>query len=156
VSAVEIATPFDCGAVLPGFTFADTYAIDAPPGTDASAPLRAFSGSAPGWMKALLDLRNGLGKIAGLKPAEGSGFPVIGATPERVCAGFDDWHLDFRVVVTATPNDAKASVVMLTTIVRTHNLAGRAYLGLIMPFHKLIARETLNQLARPITASAPD
>jgi hypothetical protein len=63
-----------------------------------------------------------------------------------MCAGFNDWHLDFRIVVTARPQDAAASAVTLTTIVRTHNLAGRAYLAVIMPFHRLIARETLNRL----------
>ncbi|HEY1709721.1 MAG TPA: DUF2867 domain-containing protein [Rhizomicrobium sp.] len=154
MNAAAIATPPDCGAVLPGFTFADSYAIEAPAGTDASAALRIFAGAAPGWMKALLNLRNTLGKLVGLKPAEGSGFPVISQSPERVCVGFDDWHLDFRVVTTAEPQHPKVSRVTLTTIVRTHNIAGRTYLALIMPFHRLIARETLNRLNAPVTAPA--
>ena len=62
---------------------------------------------APRWVDALLVLRNIIVAPFGLK---GSGaqermprdiigiFPVVSETPERLVAGFNDKHLDFRVV----------------------------------------------------------
>ena len=37
--------------------------------------------------------------------------------------------------------------VTATTLVLTHNLLGRAYLAIIMPFHRLIVRALLRQVA---------
>jgi hypothetical protein len=37
--------------------------------------------------------------------------------------------------------------VTTTTLVLTHNLLGRIYLAVIMPFHRLIARVMLRQVA---------
>jgi hypothetical protein len=135
--------PVDCSAFLPGFTFADCYATGIPPGMDAIAVARAGFSSSPKWAAALLDLRNWLVSWIGLKGAKGSSFPIISQTPDLVCLGFDDWHLDFRIVVTASPTDS-INEATLTTIVRTNNFTGRAYLFLIMPFHKLIARQALS------------
>ena len=39
--------------------------------------------------------------------------------------------------------------VIATTLVRTHNWVGRAYLAVIMPFHRVIVRTMLAQAARP-------
>jgi Protein of unknown function (DUF2867) len=39
--------------------------------------------------------------------------------------------------------------VTATTMVRTHNWVGRAYLFFIMPFHRVIVRTMLAQAARP-------
>ena len=74
-------------------------------------------------------------------------FPVIESGPERVVLGFADKHLDFRVIVAATPL-AEVSQITVTTVVRTHNALGRAYLTAILPFHVLIVRTLLAQLAR--------
>jgi hypothetical protein len=59
---------------------------------------------------------------------------VIRQAPDEVLMGFDDKHLDFRVVATVN-----GGFVTLTTIVRWHNAWGRAYLAAIMPFHRAIA-----------------
>ena len=37
--------------------------------------------------------------------------------------------------------------VTATTLVLTHNLLGRAYLAIILPFHRLIARTMMRQVA---------
>ena len=34
-----------------------------------------------------------------------------------------------------------------TTLVRTHNFLGRAYLAIILPFHRLVVRALLRQVA---------
>ena len=148
-SAVRaIAPPCDCAAILPDFTFADCYAGAVPLGTDARDVVKAAFSSAPAWVRALLSLRNRLGQLAGLKQAEGKGFPVIYESPHEVCVGFNDWHLDFRVVVTVGPGNRTETEAALTTIVRTHNFWGRAYLFLIMPFHRAIARRYLRNALR--------
>ena len=75
-------------------------------------------------------------------------FPVVSETPERLVAGFNDSHLDFRLVVevAGTPADRQ---VTSTTLVRTHNLLGRSYLALITPFHKLVVPAMMKRIAEP-------
>ena len=75
-------------------------------------------------------------------------FPVISETPDRLVAGFNDSHLDFRVVVDVAP-PAPASRVTATTLVLTHNWLGRTYLAIIMPFHRLIVRSHAARRLRP-------
>jgi hypothetical protein len=72
-------------------------------------------------------------------------FPVVSETPQRLVAGFNDHHLDFRVVVDVAAV-ADGQEVTTTTLVKTHNWLGRIYLIVIMPFHRLIARTLLRQV----------
>ena len=140
--AIPIPTPVDCDAILPGWQFADTFAVPAPPGVDAiEATERAFARK-PAWIGALMGLRNRLGALAGLKPAQGQRFPVLRQSPEEVLLGFDDRHLDFRVAVTV-----RAGRATLTTVVHWHNAWGRAYLAAVMPFHRAIAARMVESLA---------
>jgi hypothetical protein len=76
-------------------------------------------------------------------------FPVVSETPNRIVLGFDDWHLDFRVVVDVSALADDRQQVTATTLVRTHNRAGRVYLAAIMPFHRVIVRTLLARAARP-------
>lgn len=71
-------------------------------------------------------------------------FPIVSETPDRLVAGFNDKHLDFRVVVDVA---ASGGGQHATTLVLTHNLLGRTYLAIIMPFHRLIVRAMLRQVA---------
>jgi hypothetical protein len=73
-------------------------------------------------------------------------FPIVSQTPGRLVAGFDDRHLDFRVVIDVA-STACGQRVTATTLVLTHNLLGRVYLAIILPFHRLIARRMLRQVA---------
>ena len=75
-------------------------------------------------------------------------FPVISDTPQRLVAGFDDKHLDFRVIVDVTGSVPDRQVTA-TTLVMTHNLLGRVYLATIMPFHRIIVPAMLRQVAAP-------
>jgi hypothetical protein len=132
---VSVAPPVDCAALLPGYDFADAYAATVSTGVDAPEAARRAFANTPGWAAALMALRDRLVAPFGLKPAPATGFPVISQTSDCVVLGFDDRHLDFRVVVTVADKTA-----ILTTVVRRHNWLGRAYLAAIMPFHRLIAR----------------
>jgi hypothetical protein len=73
-------------------------------------------------------------------------FPVLSDTPDRLVAGFDDSHLDFRVVVDVISSGGGQRVTA-TTLVLTHNRLGRAYLAIILPFHRLVVRAMLRQVA---------
>lgn len=131
-----------CAALLPGYQFADAYAIDAPAGMDAIVATRLAFGRGPLWIRLLLGARNRLGRLAGLTPAPASGFPVIRQSPREVVMGFDDWHLDFRIVVTVADG-----VATVTTAVRWHNAWGRRYLAFVMPFHRVIAARMIEGVA---------
>jgi Protein of unknown function (DUF2867) len=52
--------------------------------------------------------------------------------------GFDDKHLDFRIIVDVEALDEITRRVTATALVQRNNLVGRVYLATVMPFHKLI------------------
>jgi hypothetical protein len=151
----EVAPEVDSGALLAGAQFVDAYRV-ALEGTalDARKAAERMFARGPRWIEALLRLRNTIVAPFGLKqsgtnePAPGGMigiFPVLSETPERLVAGFSDHHLDFRVVVDVAPAEAGQQVTT-TTLVLTHNLLGRTYLAVILPFHRLIARVMLRQV----------
>jgi hypothetical protein len=152
----EVAPEVDSGALLAGAQFVDAYRV-ALDGTtlDARRAAEKMFARGPRWIEVLLRLRNtmvapfGLKKSGAGEPTPGGMigiFPVLSETPKRLVAGFNDHHLDFRVVVDVAPAEAGQQVTT-TTLVLTHNLLGRAYLAVIMPFHRLIARVMLRQVA---------
>jgi hypothetical protein len=152
----EVAPEVDCDALLAGAQFVDAYRV-ALDGTDLDARKAAerMFARGPRWINLLLSLRNmivapfGLKRSGAREPAPGGVigiFPVLSETPERLVAGFNDQHLDFRVVVDVAATEAGQQVTT-TTLVLTHNLLGRAYLAVILPFHRLIARVMLQQVA---------
>jgi uncharacterized protein DUF2867 len=152
----EITPEVDAGALLAGAQFVDAYriAIEAT-ALDARRAAERMFARPPRWIEALIDLRNMMVAPFGLKtsgkgePASGGMigiFPVIDETPERLVAGFNDRHLDFRVVVDVTAG-GNSRQVTTTTLVLTHNRLGRCYLAIILPFHRLIVRAMMRQVA---------
>ncbi len=144
------ATPptADCLALLPGTDFADAFRVQVAQVIDApTATTLAFSGM-PGWASRLLAVRNRIVAPLGLRTRAEAGphvgmFPVVQSGPDRVVLGFDDRHLDFRIVVDVSAGH----LVTLTTLVRRHNWLGRVYLALVLPFHKRIVPATLARVA---------
>jgi Protein of unknown function (DUF2867) len=146
----------DTRALLADAQFSDAFSIAVDDtGLDARQAAEKMLARGPRWIDALMRLRNRLVAPFGLKtPAPGEAaatdtigiFPVISETPGRLVAGFNDHHLDFRVVVDVAPS-GQGKRVTLTTLVLTHNLLGRVYLAIILPFHRLIARTMLGQVA---------
>ena len=141
----SVPRPVDCVAFLPGYDFADAYSVSAPAGLDAPEAARRAFADPPLWAARLMELRDRLVAPFGLKPAPSNGFPVISERPDQVVMGFDDRHLDFRIIVTVAAGRATA-----TTIVRRHNAFGRLYLAAIMPFHRLIARAFVEKMTNPL------
>jgi len=141
---------------LPGAQFVDAYRLEVD-GEDLSARRAAerMMARAPRWVDALLVLRNIIVAPFGLKtsataermPRDIIGiFPVVSETPDRLVAGFNDKHLDFRVVVDVATSGQRQSVTA-TTLVLTHNWLGRTYLKIILPFHRVVVRSMLRQVA---------
>jgi hypothetical protein len=117
----------DTGALLAGAQYADAFCITV--GGSALNARRAAErmlARGPQWIERLLVLRNRLVAPFGLKTPDPAGtnsadtigiFPVVSETPARLVAGFDDKHLDFRVVVDVAPSDYGQRVTA-TTLVR--------------------------------------
>jgi hypothetical protein len=156
MSVQQVIPDVDPEQWLAGAQFVDAYRI-AVEGTALDARTAAINmfARAPRWIEALLKARNLIVAPFGLKtsghgePSSGGMiglFPVLSETPERLVAGFNDSHLDFRVVVDVI-SAGSGQQVTTTTLVLTHNWLGRAYLALILPFHRLIARSMLRHVA---------
>jgi len=152
----EVVPEVETDAWLPGAQFADAFRIVvAGSGLDARQAAQRMMGRSPRWVERLVDVRNALVGPFGLKTS-GAGnaaprdvigiFPVLNQTPGRLVAGFDDSHLDFRVVVDVSPAD-EGQQVTATTLVRTHNWFGSTYLAAILPFHRMVVRALLRQVS---------
>ena len=141
-SAIPTMPCADADRILPGHQFADAYKVPAPHRMNAIEATRLAFAHGPAWVRALMGLRNRLGRLVGLRPARASGFPVISQALDEVVLGFDDKHLDFRIVVSVAGGFAT-----VTTLVRWHNAWGRAYLTAIMPFHRVIAARMIEGVA---------
>ena len=153
----EVDPDVDPGALLPGAQFIDAYRI----AVEDAAARRAAGGGKNAGARAALDRRpaepaqshRGAVRPEDLRRRTQSGtadiiglFPVVSQTPDRLVAGFDDKHLDFRVVVDVAGSGGSRNVTA-TTLVLTHNLLGRVYLAIILPFHRLVVRAMLRQVA---------
>lgn len=158
---------------LPGADWADCFeGVAAQPGLTAAQAARQAFATMPAWVGGLMALRNLVVRPFSLKgdaqaaTADGEGvgestdqrfgqdigqrigmFPVVAESDSEIVLGFDDRHLDFRIVVETEPSGDR-TCVRLMTLVRRHNRLGRVYLATILPFHKLIVASTLARLAR--------
>ncbi|HET7886904.1 MAG TPA: DUF2867 domain-containing protein [Bradyrhizobium sp.] len=154
----EIKPEVDREGLLAGAQFADAFRVTvADTGLDARRAAERMFSRNPRWVQSLVDLRNAIAAPFGLKTSGANDatrlgmiglFPVLTETPERLVAGFNDHHLDFRVVVDVLPAAGAGREVTATTLVLTHNCFGRAYLAAIMPFHRMIAKTLLKQVDR--------
>jgi hypothetical protein len=152
----EVEPRVDADALLAGAQFVDAYRVTVDGAAlDARHAAEKMLARGPRWIDALITLRNRLVTPFGLKtpaPTEAVSaaaigiFPILSETPDRLVAGLDDKHLDFRVVIDVA-STADEQRVTATTLVLTHNLLGRAYLTIILPFHRLIVRNMLRQVA---------
>jgi Protein of unknown function (DUF2867) len=141
-------------AVVAAAYFKDAY----------SAPLHRAEMTMPGlffclfghhplWIKRVLILRNRIAGWCGLAvPAAADimtpkimsdyhvgdtigPWPIFALSDNELVAGRDNGHLDFRLSILRITGDGAPRVVV-STICSVHNLAGKAYLFFIIPFHK--------------------
>ena len=116
----EVAPEIDPATLLAGAQFMDAYRLEVDgKALDAREAAMRMMARAPRWVDALVALRNIIVAPFGLKtsgedrraPRDIIGiFPVVSETPERLVAGFNDKHLDFRVVVDVARAGKRQSV----------------------------------------------
>lgn len=121
--------------------FLDCYSVAS---TLSAAEAAARGLALPGWADGLLRLRNMLVRPFGLKTGEPDKpiFPTCLETDDELILGTDDRHLDFRIGLIRAEGR-----IYMSTWVHPHNLWGRAYLRLVMPFHILISRGAVARMA---------
>lgn len=162
-------------ATLPGAHFFDAYeVVDQHPARSALQSWLDVAARTPAWTRALMFVRNKAVRVVGLKdlgqlhdgPPIASGRSLCDAASYRVgdrvgifrirhlsdtevVMGQDDKHLDVQVSICKQPPSAPGTppTVVLSTVVHIHNLLGHAYMAVITPFHRAIARGTAQRLA---------
>ncbi len=147
----------DVHFLLPGTDYADAFALDiADISLDAPAAARRAFDHMPQWVVALLAVRNLVVLPFGLRLAPDPSvtdahkigiFPLISTAPHCVVMGFDDTHLDFRVVVEVADRGPDLKRVIATTLVKRNNALGGAYLRAVLPFHRAIVPAVLARVA---------
>ena len=123
--------------------------------------------SIPKWFKFLLNLRNVIASIFGLKTGKirnvyenleklnfkqnqsiGDIFIIL-KEKNHLIAELKDKHLDFRFSILIRQEDG-ITKVSLSTIVKLKNIFGKVYFFLITPFHRLIVPNILKRLSSEI------
>lgn len=142
--------------LLPGADFSDAYSVTvSDPSIDAMTATKRALASPPVWARPLMLLRDIVVTPLGLKTRFDASlrgtdrvgiFPVVSETPGRVVLGFDDRHLDFRVIVDVQPEGEGGRLLTATTLVRTNRTSGRLYLAAVTPFHRMIVPAALAQI----------
>jgi hypothetical protein len=116
-------------------------------------------------MKLLLIVRNKVASLAGLDAPNASEilhievkdryvvgekigvWPIFWLSQDEIVAGRNNKHMDFRLSVLNIPDGDRTSVVV-STICTVHNLPGKLYLSLVVPFHRYGVRKLMaNALA---------
>ena len=149
----EVPAPLPHDA-LPGADWADAWQAEVKQSfTSAREAAEAIIENFPAWTGAMMALRQILVAPFGLKGRPGSGdrigiFPVVSESRQQLVAGFNDRHLDFRIVVDLEEQAGKPEqAVTLTTVIKRHNLLGRVYLVAVMPFHRAIISTALRRIS---------
>nr|WP_238297768.1 DUF2867 domain-containing protein [Methylobacterium soli] len=75
-------------------------------------------------------------------------LPVLSRSAREIVFGEDDRHLDFRLPLFLHTRDDGQEVLTVTSVVRCHNLWGRAYLAAIHPGHVLVVWSALARAGR--------
>ena len=143
---------------LPSANWADRYEVQIPQSdlTAIEITRMAFA-EFPKWGRLLLRVRNVFAGLVGLKTSgdktprtlEMIGmFPVLQQTDRQVVLGFDDTHLDFRVVVDIADSGGGFQTIGATTLVYRKIFLGKLYIVAIGPFHRLIVSAMLAGLRR--------
>jgi hypothetical protein len=113
-------------------------------------------------MKVVLVLRTGLASCFGLevpstaeimRPQVKASYdvgekigpwPIFHLSDTELVAGRDNKHLDFRLSVLKEASGGSSTAVV-STVCTTHNALGKAYLLLVIPFHKWGVRRLMSR-----------
>ncbi len=111
------------------------------------------------WIRALTRVRDIVMAAVGVKSSSAVGiaaaaqgpvigfFPLLSKSAGELVMGADDKHLDFRLAIQQRTGADGGRELVMVTVVHCHNWLGRTYLAVITPFHRVIARASLEQAA---------
>jgi len=124
--------------------FIDCYSCDSPLSAQEAAQVAM---QMPGWADALMRLRNTLVAPLGLRTelsgADSALFPITYEAPDELNLGLDDSHLNFRITIYR-----QEGRIYMATWVHPNKWLGHVYLAAVMPFHILISRNAVRQIAQ--------
>ena len=156
-------------SLLPGAHFFDAWQVEASePGLSALGQFLKAAEATPKWVDGLMQARNQLVRLAGLKhlgglsgvrmsktasdyrPGERVGIFTLFANEENeALLGDKDKHLEVTLSVhKSAPRDGEPVIVTVTTVVHLKNLVGRIYMIPVAPIHKLIVPTVMKAIAR--------
>ncbi|WP_205677422.1 DUF2867 domain-containing protein [Aquitalea denitrificans] len=160
--AHEIPVPSD-SILAPLYKSADlldAFAIQLPAGASDDLEVLARAGfeRQAWWIRALTRVRDMIMATVGVKSSRAVGiaaaqgavigfFPLLSKRAGELVMGADDSHLDFRLAIQLRTGSAGGRELVVVSVVHCHNLLGRTYLAVITPFHRVIARASLEQVA---------
>ncbi|MCP4619876.1 MAG: DUF2867 domain-containing protein [Bradyrhizobium sp.] len=162
------AVPMPSSSVLSplyaGADLLDAFAIRLPVGASDDLEVLARAGfeRQAWWIRALTRVRDVVMATFGVKSSRAVGlaaaargpvigfFPVLSKSATELVVGEDDQHLDFRVTIQLRADAVNGRELVVGTVVHCHNRLGRIYLATIAPFHRVIARASLEQAARAV------
>ncbi len=137
--------------------YADTYKIILPK-SDSVDYFTTKIFSLPQWIKSMLNIRDKIVSIFGIKTGKESSiklhynvgekagmFTVIERNNTEIVMEENDKHLNFKTSV-MVENYANNTSVYLTTIVHYNNIFGRFYFFFVKPFHKKMIKSLLRNL----------
>lgn len=169
VREVPVSADSRLAALYAGADLADAFAVALPPSAsrDVERLTRFLLSDPPLWLKALLALRDAIMRPFGVKTTSSlrgsvdsvrriDFFPLLAVHDDELILGEDDRHLDFRLSVRRGKLRAGGpDEFVATTVVHCHNLLGRTYLAVILPFHRLVVRSLLSRAAQRGWPSGP-
>lgn len=142
------------------YDYADSYASPVRGGLSAAEAAWDFFGRAPQWVSWLMQIRNRVVSLFGLKtgsagspsrpekkdlvPGKKVGmFQIYSVSETEVILGEDDRHLNFRVSVLLSPLKDQPSadplrMLTVSTVVHYQNTLGRIYFFFVRPVHQII------------------
>lgn len=145
--AQEVSAPVTplLAAALERVDWSDAYAVPCDRGMPADPQVWADAvfRDPPGWVLALLGLRQALVGLVGIERADSAAFNTLARRDDEVLLGTDAGHLDFRVSIWRT-----SDAVTVTTVVQCHNRRGRLYSMLVRRVHPAVVRAMLSRAAR--------
>jgi len=173
-----IKTSLPASSVLNGnykkYDYIDSYqgtVTDYNNNIDSNDICKAFFYSAPRWIEKLLDVRNSIVAVLGLKTSDKPGdpktqlenfkcepgeqlglFKVYSKNENEVILGEDDKHLNFRVslFLDGAISEPSRKIITISTTVEYNNWFGRIYFLPVRPFHKLIVPAMLKGIIKDL------
>lgn len=161
VSACEVPASSEIARSLMGADFHDCYQLLIESNTPSALELYLnIIRKTPGWVNALMVLRNRIVPLVGLKNIGGLDkieekpvseyrvgdrvgiFSLRYLSENEIILGDSDKHLNVKVSVYKQSNGKQHSVA-LSTVVHIHNTLGRVYMFFVAPAHKIIAPAVL-------------